>query len=746
MDPLQVEQNFHSLSVRDLLEARDLYHYHLIHKAGVVGTAVGLYLKRREGDTGERTFDNAVVAADSWPCVLVMVKEWIDEAFFRGDGQGIHPNEMVPKMLFLPDGRTVPVCVVKVTPGEHQTNVPEWHWPRGLMGGGFPLQVDVQGVTRTATVGCLVSDGHTTYALTNRHVCGAPGEKVYALSGGKRVDVGRASDKQRTRLPFNEVYPDFAMKRTYVNLDVGLVELGDVNRWTSQAYGLGQIGPMADLSERNFSLKLIGAKVVGYGAASGRLEGRVSCLFYRYKTVGGYEYVSDFLIAPSEDAGTQPGDSGMVWHLATDDEEPPCPLAIEWGAQVFVQGFAAGRYRFALATSLSNVCKLLDVELVQAHNTGVRPYWGQTGHYNIASFAIRALADGKLSTLMQNNIDRVSFTLEGLDPKAIKAALKLAKENDDFVPLADVPDIVWKNPASTIKGGRTRGSSRPENPTHYADIDEPHPTTGKTLRALSLADPRKNLTVKAWQAFYDACGHKAAAERGLLPFRVWQFYDEMVSAVAAGDMTRYVCAAGIVSHYVGDACQPLHGSMYADGYGNVGEGVHSCYETDMIDRFSKHLVPAVQSLVDAQQRYRVVGSGFEAARETVELMDRTAKTIDVRALIDSYIAAGSKNVVKVQQAMWDRWRNETARVMADGAHVLAMIWASAWKAGGAPASASVGPVDRQALMALYRNTKFVESLDLNHIGPVLEGGPAPAVDDMMKPTAVRKKAKKRTFA
>jgi hypothetical protein len=184
--------------------------------------------------------------------------------------------------------------------------------------------------------------------------------------------------------------------------------------------------------------------------------------------------------------------------------------------------------------------------------------------------------------------------------------------------------------------------------------------------------------------------------------------------------------------------------MYADGYGNAGEGVHSCYETDMIDRFSKHLLPAVQSMVDAQPRYRVVSSGFEAAREIVELMDRTAKTIDVRALIDTYITAGGRNVVAVQKKMWDRWHNETARVMADGAHVLAMLWASAWKAGGAPAALSVDAVDRQALMALYRNPKFVESLDLDHIGPVLTE--APAVRDMMKPTAVTKKAKKRTFA
>ena len=39
---------FSSLSLKDLIEARDLYHFHLMSKANVVGTAVGLYLIRDE--------------------------------------------------------------------------------------------------------------------------------------------------------------------------------------------------------------------------------------------------------------------------------------------------------------------------------------------------------------------------------------------------------------------------------------------------------------------------------------------------------------------------------------------------------------------------------------------------------------------------------------------------------------------------------------------------------------------------
>jgi hypothetical protein len=116
------EQNFPSLSLKDLIEARDLYHFHLMNKANVIGTAVGLYLIRdnekwpQEGGldqklTYARTFGNSQVREYSWPCIMVLVREWVkEEDFGKKDGPDLW--DVVPKRLFLPDGRVVPVCVV----------------------------------------------------------------------------------------------------------------------------------------------------------------------------------------------------------------------------------------------------------------------------------------------------------------------------------------------------------------------------------------------------------------------------------------------------------------------------------------------------------------------------------------------------------------------------------------------------------------------------------------------------------
>ena len=86
---------------------------------------------------------------------------------------------------------------------------------------------------------------------------------------------------------------------------------------------------------------------------------------------------------------------------------------------------------------------------------------------------------------MLANQNRISFKEADLVPKDIDEATKKAKSEGRFVPLADVPDVIWKNTASQVEGGRDPSPRQgPEHPVHYADIDEPRPSDGKTLREL----------------------------------------------------------------------------------------------------------------------------------------------------------------------------------------------------------------------------------------------------------------------
>jgi hypothetical protein len=746
-DILGVERNFATLSTRDLLEARDLYHWHLIHRANVVGTAVGLYRIRKSDPwpnrersdaaearaqqaqpKGERTFDNSEIRDYSWPCVLVFVTKWQQPDDFAGGAHGLSPDQMVPKTLYMPDGRMVPVCVVKITRTEpDRTLLPAWQWPQHLIGGGFPIISTTQGQSNIASIGGLVTDGHLVYALTNRHVAGPDGHRVSAVLGGHIVEIGVSTGKQLTRLPFSEVYTEFPGRRTFLTLDAGLIAVANLQDWTSQVYGFPVVGPLADLSELNISTRLINAEVRAYGAATGVLVGRIAALFFRHRSIGGYDEVTDFLIAP--EAGhshSQPGDSGTIWHLMQRGGHLR-PLALQWGGQGFLAGGTI--FNFALAASLTNILRLLAVELVVDHNIGAQPFWGKTGHYTLATFACQEISDAspKLQALMIANQNRISFPEADLIPDDIDAATKRAKEEGWFVPLADVPDVIWKNTASQVDGGRDPSPQQgPEHPGHYADIDEPRPSDGRTLRALSLADP-SNVSVPFWQAFYSDCGHTNAKERGLLPFRVWQFFDAMVDALERENLADYICAAGLLAHYVGDACQPLHGSVLTDGHKDGrGKGVHSAYEKAMVDHQAPAILEGFQRELPNTPRPAFVNTGHDAALATIALMNRAAHNVDPVALVDAYAATPGGQSKAVTSVLWQQFGDGTIATLCDGTMTLAMIWESAWIKGQGEArfdQAQITRINKNTLRAKYEKTTFVPSLDLDHIRPVLKGHP-----------------------
>ena len=89
------------------------------------------------------------------------------------------------------------------------------------------------------------------------------------------------------------------------------------------------------------------------------------------------------------------------------------PLALEWGVQVFAE--RGERTTFSVATSLSNVCKLLDVELVVEGADTVSGTWGAVGHYTIGALAIEQVKNATLKAFLEANADRVqSCTVDAI--------------------------------------------------------------------------------------------------------------------------------------------------------------------------------------------------------------------------------------------------------------------------------------------------------------------------------------------
>jgi len=530
------EQNFQSLSIKDLLEARDTFHVHLFNKENVIATAIGKFLIRiqdpdsnnpsiitKQNDSPPRTLENTVVKPWSWPCILVFVKQWLTREQLKGS-----PDQVVPSFVYMPDGRVIPLCVIyspiKEIPSHKLTNLT---FTSHLMGGGYPVISNVQGQERIGTIGCLVTDGDSVFALTNKHVTGDSSydnydhEKkmeIYTIINGKQCKIGNSYPKQLGKKLFSDVYSGWPGGNVYSNLDAGLVKIEDITNFSAQVFGIGEMDELVDLNTSTLSLDLIGCPVRAFGGASGQMIGEIQALFYRYKSLGGFDYVSDLVIGQISNADTgfitQPGDSGTLWFYDPrllseakeinlnsdhkfDDKNTESktthdgisnsksenskytqelsietidknilrglravrlrPLALQCGGQVLMNEKKETELNFALATCLSTIYREMDIDIIRNWNIGHSEYWGKLAHYKIGAKACDLLSNQKLSKLMKLNLSRIAFDDDSITSGGIERF-----DSNGFVPLADVADLVWKKP-----NGRPKDEAN-----HFADMDQ----------------------------------------------------------------------------------------------------------------------------------------------------------------------------------------------------------------------------------------------------------------------------------
>ena len=169
--PFPPGRDYASLSVRDLLDAREAYHVHLSRLENVMATAIGRYRiheddwyaknppdRPRPADsprvTKARTLANTVVRPWSWPCVLVFVRHWRQPKELG--------EETVPRSLYLPDDRVVPTSVIVAEPDESlPPPVVGAVQASDLLGGGYSCLREHQGEQNLGTLGCLVQKAGT---------------------------------------------------------------------------------------------------------------------------------------------------------------------------------------------------------------------------------------------------------------------------------------------------------------------------------------------------------------------------------------------------------------------------------------------------------------------------------------------------------------------------------------------------------------------------------------------------------
>jgi hypothetical protein len=231
----------------------------------------------------------------------------------------------------------------------------------------------------------------------------------------------------------------------------------------------------------------------------------------------------------------------------------------------------------------------------------------------------------------------------------------------------------------------------------------------------------------------------------------------MVEFVRKGKKDEFVCAAGVLTHYIGDACQPLHISYLHDGDPErattrtvhhrdgtservkdpLGKGVHAAYEDEMINTHRQQILDGLSG-VSKVKKGDLINTGFEAAKLTIALMRDTFSSIPPVDIVGAFLATQAEPK-KRPAVFWKKFGKTTVDNMREGAELVARLWESAWVLGEGERTINSGAaLDRKKAMRICADRDFLPSCSIEEIGALLGHPNAPAPQ--------RTQAKRRTAA
>jgi hypothetical protein len=212
-----------------------------------------------------------------------------------------------------------------------------------------------------------------------------------------------------------------------------------------------------------------------------------------------------------------------------------------------------------------------------------------------------------------------------------------------------------------------RKSSDPdESPKHFIDIDSYQ----------SFVD--SNHIIQNYDSIISVYSLSYVIEQGTLPWTIITTTDSLQAAFEREDYNKAVLIAADLGHYVADAHMPLHITKNYNGQYSNQYGVHSRYESNMIDRYSTQINYSSDSIafIDNITDYvfNMIYVNFKYV-DSVLIADAQAKAY-----------AGNTNSDQYYQKLWEMSGDFTTRLFKDASKSLAELIITAWINAGSPNS------------------------------------------------------------
>jgi hypothetical protein len=212
-----------------------------------------------------------------------------------------------------------------------------------------------------------------------------------------------------------------------------------------------------------------------------------------------------------------------------------------------------------------------------------------------------------------------------------------------------------------------RKSSDPtEAPKHYIDIDN-YP---EFISNGYISQSFDSLVLQHGITF--------VMNQGILPWAIIKSFDSLQTAFQNNQFHKAMLVAADLGHYVGDMHMPLHITRNYNGQYTGQTGIHSRFESTMINSYNAQIVYSGDSLIYVENISDFV---FQMIYNNYNYVDSVLKADSLAKAF-----AGNTNSTAYYSKMWEVSKGFTTTLFKDASYKLTCLIYTAWLNAGSPVS------------------------------------------------------------
>lgn len=178
-----------------------------------------------------------------------------------------------------------------------------------------------------------------------------------------------------------------------------------------------------------------------------------------------------------------------------------------------------------------------------------------------------------------------------------------------------------------------------------------------------------------WDEIVALYGESTVIQQGIIPWVIVEWTDSLTNLMTRGEWDHAWQIAAELGHYAADSHQPMHLTLNYNGQLTGNYGIHSRYETQLINPYLGLLPPAVGQ---AEYWESILDSVFNYIEAIYPAVDSIIATDDVAKAQDPDYGA------TYYDTMWRSLGEITTDIVHMSTLDLASIWYTAWIDAGSP--------------------------------------------------------------